>query len=184
MLFRVFPLLAGARLRQPGGALYVARERQGTGRHDNPDRYGALYASGTPESAVAERIQGFRGQTLTDADLHRPDGLAYALASIDDAGLGAVVDLDDPAELVARSLRPSAVATRRRLVTQEIARALFDEGVDGFRWWSALEASWPNATLFAERSARRLKLEGRAEVLSTAHPALRTAADALGIRLA
>ena len=55
-LFRVFPLLSGAAPTEDGGALHVARALQGPGRHDNPDRYGALYVSRVPDAAVAERL--------------------------------------------------------------------------------------------------------------------------------
>ena len=159
MLYRVFPQLPAAGPMEWGGALYVARVRQGVGRHDNPLQYGALYVSRSPESAVAESIQKFRGQTLTDADLELVDGRRYALAAIDDAALPAAglqtVDLDEPRELVQRDLRPSRIATRLRERTQPVALAIFDEGAAGIGWWSTLEASWPNVTLFAPRSLWR-----------------------------
>lgn len=182
MLYRVFPLIPGTDPSAPGGARHVPRERQGVGRHDSPDRYGALYVSRSPVSAVAERIQAFRGQAIGDADLRLRDGAVLALATFEDGALGALVDLDDPAELVARGLRPSRVATRDREATRTIARGLFDEGHAGFAWWSSLEASWSNVTLFAERAAGMLALAAEPEVLSVRHPALRSAAEAIGVR--
>jgi hypothetical protein len=163
--------------------LFVPRERQGTGRHDNPDQYGALYVSQVPESAVAERIQPFRGQQLTETDMTRRDGARYALVALDDSELGGAVDLDDPRELVRRELRPSGVATRRRDTTRRMARSLFDEGMPGFSWWSTLEAAWANITLFAERAVSSLAIEGEPEPLGIDHPTVKTAADLLGIRL-
>lgn len=183
MLYRVFPLLPGARAQEPGGPLYVPRERQGAGRHDRPERYGALYVSRVAESAIAERIQGFRGQALTDADLRLVGGARYALASFDDSALEQVIDLDDPAELSRREWRPAMVATRNRSVTRDIAARIFDEGAAGFAWWSTLESTWPNLTLFAERATPRLTLAGVPEVLTMRYPALRTAADAIGVRV-
>jgi hypothetical protein len=183
LLYRVFPHLPGGEPQDEGGPLFVPRERQGTGRHDNPDQYGALYVSRVPESAVAERIQPFRGQTLDDGDLVRRDGARYALIALEDAALTGLVDLDDPSELVRRDLRPSGVATRRRQATQGMARSLHEEGGPGFSWWSTLEAAWPNVTLFAERSVPALTLGGEPEPLSIEHPAVRAAADLLGIRL-
>ncbi len=192
MLYRVFPQLPTAGLSEWGGPLYVARVRQGVGRHDNPLHYGALYLSRSPESAVAESIQKFRGQTLTDGDLELVDGRRYALASIDDASLGdaslgdagpAVIDLDQPRELMRRDLRPSRVATRLRERTQPMALAIFDEGAAGIGWWSTLEASWPNVTLFAPRAVEHLSLAADPEPLSVSHPALITAANLLGLRL-
>jgi hypothetical protein len=163
--------------------LFVPRERQGTGRHDNPDHYGALYVSRSAESAVAERIQAFRGQTLADEDLARRDGTRYALVALNDSGLSGVVDLDDPSELVRRALRPSGVATRRREITRRMALSVYDEGVPGFAWWSTLEAAWANVTLFAQRAVAALATAGEAEPLSVDHPAVRTAADLIGVRL-
>lgn len=94
-----------------------------------------------------------------------------------------MVDLDDPTELAGRQLRPSLVATRDRGVTQGIALRLFDEGADGFVWWSTLESSWPNLTLFAERASSRLALVGDPELLTVRHSAVRLAAETLGVRL-
>jgi len=183
VLYRVFPWQPGAADTEPGGALYVPRGAQGGGRHDNPDRYGALYASRSPESAVAERLQAFRGEIVADEDLGLPGGRRYALAALDDEGIGPLIDLDDPAELVSRGLRPSTVATLRRAMTRRMALRIFEEGGSGFGWWSTLEASWPNVTLFAERAVSRLRLEEDPEPLSVHHPAVWVAADTLGIRL-
>jgi RES domain-containing protein len=161
----------------------VGRERQGAGRHDGPERYGALYAARSAVSAVAERVQIFRGRTLTDRFLQRHGGPVLALATIDDSRLGDVVDLDDPRELAARELRPSGVATHDRMATQRVASELFEEGVTGFDWWSTLEASWINVTLFAERAVPSLSLMGRPEPLTVRHPELIAAAEALGISI-
>jgi hypothetical protein len=184
LLYRVFPYIAGAAERSPGGALHVPRGRQGAGRHDYPDAYGALYASRAIESAIAERIQGFRGQTLTEADLRSRAGGRLALATFDDGSLEHIVDLDDPEELSLRNLRPSAVATQRRPVTREIALRIFIEGANGFAWWSTLESAWANVTLFAERASADLRLARPPELLTVEHPSLRLAADAIGVRLA
>jgi hypothetical protein len=64
VLYRVFPFMPSSTATDIGGALFVPRHRQGEGRHDNPEHYGALYATRIPESAVAEQLQGFRGQVL------------------------------------------------------------------------------------------------------------------------
>lgn len=178
MLFRVFGWLPDA----PPEPLRVPRDRQGGGRHDDPDRYTALYLAREAVGAVAEAIQAFRGQELTAGALVRPDGARRSLAAIDDAGLPPLLDLDDPSVLVARGLRPSGVATGVRRVTQRIAGDAFQAGAVGLSWWSTLEASWTNVTLFAER------LDGLPPVLDAApltldHPALVEAAERLGVRL-
>jgi RES domain len=181
VLYRVFPARDGADPAEDGGPLFVARALQGSSRHDNPDRYGALYATRVALSAVAERLLRFRGQRLSDADLVRADGRRYTLAEIDDAGLSAVPDLDDPQELVHRRLRPSWVATGDRSVTQPIALQAFEDGSEGFAWWSTIEAGWSNVTLFAERVIPRLRVGGRPDPLTTGHPLVRAVAERLGI---
>lgn len=184
MLYRVFPSEPGAGPSDEGGPLHVARWKQGWSRHDAVDLYGALYASRSPVSAVAELVKRYRGAELGPEHLVASGGRRYCLAGIDDGGLTALLDLDDPRELAARGLRPSRVATRERDVTQVMARRLFEESHDGFEWWSTLEASWINVTLFAERSAPRLHLADAPVPLTLDHPDLAAAADALGIDVA
>lgn len=128
MLYRVFPYLPGRGPLEPGGPLHVPRDSQGSGRHDNPERYAAMYLSRAPEAAVAERIQAFRGQSMTNRDLGRADGSVYALAAMDDGSLGGLVDLDDPTQLALRELRPSTMATRNRGTTQRISLSIYEEG--------------------------------------------------------
>jgi hypothetical protein len=182
-LYRVFSWDGASTGRQSGGPLFVARDRQGAGRHDAPARYGAWYCARDAVAAVAESIQFFRGSVLTAADFQRPTGIDKALARLwlDDEAL--IVDLDDARELVARKVRPSNVATRRRPVTQRLALAMFEEGVAGFQWWSTLEAEWANVTLFHERVVRRVRLVAPPQSLTMALPEVREAAAYLGIRI-
>jgi hypothetical protein len=186
VLYRVFRMVAGAGLTEPGGPLHVPRERQGAGRHDSPARFGAFYAARSPEAAVAESIQAFRGRDLTDADLQLVDGSVLALAAFDDAALRGLEDLDDPAVLLAEGWRPSGVASRERVTTQAMAMRVFLAGGLGLSWWSTLDAAWTNVTLFAERTiaAGMLVVAGSPERLTVRHPALVAAADHLIIPLA
>jgi hypothetical protein len=161
----------------------VPRDRQGGGRHDDPERYTALYLARERVSAVAEAIQVFRGQELSAEALVRPDGARRSIATIDDSAIPTLVDLDDPRELVARRLRPSSVASGIRRVTQRIAGDAYDSGAVGLAWWSTLEASWTNVTLFDERLASRPAVL-EAEPLTLDHPAVVEAAERLGVRLA
>ncbi len=185
MLYRVFRAAPGAGSTARGGPLYVPRERQGAGRHDDPARYAAFYAARTPEAAVAERIQAYRGRDLADADLAHPDGTVAALATIDDDALGALLDLDDPAVLTVRGWRPSRVAGRDRSVTQAMAVAAFVDGALGLSWWSTLDAAWTNVTLYAERTIARgaLRVVGT-ERLSVRHPVVQAAAAHLVLPIA
>lgn len=183
MLYRLFPWSPLAGEGEPGGPFFNPRRQQGSGRHDRPDLYGALYLSRSEVSCVAEWLAAFRGQTLVEEDLTRTDGRSWALVGFDDSRVDQLIDLDEPDELSRRSVRPSRVATQRRPVTQQLAAALFAEGAAGFCWWSTLEASWANATLFAERALPRLALAGGPRPLTVDDPAFRGAADALGVRI-
>jgi hypothetical protein len=124
-LFRVFDWDGASLGRREGGPLHVARARQGAGRHDAPDRYGAWYCSRDPLSAIAESIQYLRGHVLADDDFLRPEGRRKALVTLRaDAALN-LVDLDDPAGLGGRRLRPSQVAGRGGGVAQGLAASIF-----------------------------------------------------------
>ena len=183
MLYRLFPWDPAADAWSPGGALFNPRAQQGNGRHDNPELYGALYVTCVEVAALAEWLAGFRGQTLGPDDFARTDGRRWALVGLADAALRGMVDLDDPVELAARRMRPSRVATRSRSTTQEVASSLFAEGVPGFGWWSTLEASWPNVTLFAERALDALNVAEGPRETGIDDPVVRDAAAAIGVTL-
>ena len=182
MLYRRYPFTAGAGLAEPGGPLHVPRLDQGDGRHDNPDVFGALYLSRVPASPVAELLRDAPEGALQPALLLH-EGEPYRLAAFDDSALADLVDLDDPRTLLGRGLRPSGVATRDRERTQPIGLSIYREGASGFEWWSTIESSWINVTVFAERAADRLTLAGEPEALTLDHPAVREAADAVGVLL-
>ncbi|MBI2762227.1 MAG: RES domain-containing protein [Chloroflexi bacterium] len=183
MLYRLFPWDPSAAAASPGGPLFNPRLQQGSGRHDNPALYGALYTGRLEVSAVAEWLAGFRGQRLGPDDFGRTDGRRWALVGLDDGALRGLVDLDDPGELVLRHLRPSGVATRTRSSTREVAGALFAEGIPGFGWWSTLEASWPNVTLFAERVVNVIRVADGPREIGIEDPVVRAAAAAIGVTL-
>jgi hypothetical protein len=133
-------------------------------------------------SPVAEQLRALQARAITDRHLVR-EGARLSLAAIDDAGLNDLLDLDDPRNLLHRSLRPSGVATTNREVTQPMAVAIYEEGVPGFEWWSTIEASWINVTLFEDRVTERLTIVGEPEPLTLDHPAVRDAAEAVGVLL-
>jgi hypothetical protein len=180
IFWRVLPWDPSARPAAPGGALWFPRPFQGTARHDNPPRYGCLYATEEPVSAIAEALAPFRGTGDLEPDMLTRMGRPLALARLElrDAQL---LDLDDPAVLLDAGLRPSQVATNRRAVTQSDAARLFDAHPDvaGLRWWSTLEAGWINATLF-DRAARSLRVRG-VKPLEPAAEDVRAAAAFLGL---
>lgn len=181
ILWRVLPWDPSARPAAPGGALWFPRPFQGAGRHDDPARYGCLYVCEQPVSAIAEALAPFRGTGELQPELLSRMGRPLALAQLGLADGAALVDLDDPAVLAAESLRPSAVATSRRAATQAYATRLFEAHAEaaGLRWWSTLEASLINVTLF-ERAARSLSVR-RVTPLATDDDHVRAAALLLGL---
>lgn len=181
-LFRVFPFDERAAPGESGGALFWPRWLQGSGRHDNPDRYGCMYVSESEVSGLAEALAPFRGSgPLLPAMLVRA-GLPLGLARLSlDERAGVPRDLDDPTVLAAEELRPSQVATGDRGVTQAYAAELFDRDprAAGIRWWSTLESLWANVTLF-DRAARALRLESVVALFPDDDP-VRAAAGFLGL---
>lgn len=182
-LFRVFSWDRSSRGSGPGGPFFVPRQRQGSGRHDNPFLYGAFYCSLEPVSCIAEALQPFRGQMLTEQDLRRPANWILALASFELSDVVSLVDLDDPRQLHARQLRPSVVATTDRSKTQSLARRIFEEEAAGFLWWSTLESLWMNCTLFQERVLSKAHIATQPQALSLDDPTFIAAAKQLGVQL-
>jgi RES domain len=180
-LWRTLPLDRRAAADEVGGALWFPREQQGYGRHDNPDLYGCLYVAEAAASAVAEALADFRGTGRLTASMLTQLGRPLALAEIALPDEAVVIDLDDPAVLVAGALRPSRVATRARGITQGIAADLYRAHPEAaaVRWWSTLEASWINLTVF-DRAAPRLTATEVAE-LRIDDSVVRNAAALLGL---
>lgn len=182
-LYRVFDWDRASFGRTDGGPLFVARTLQGRGRHDKPSQFVAWYCSRDAVSAVAESVQRFRGQAIEDDDFIRPNGRVKALVGFELDDALPLVDLDDPAELSARDLRPSHVASSNRTETQRIAASLFRDGATGFSWWSTLEAAWTNVTLFYERALPHVRVATPPRPLSTHDGHVRAAAARLDIGL-
>ena len=182
IVYRVFPLDAGARPADPGGALWWPRSLQGTARHDNPGRYACMYVSEVEVSTVAEALAPFRATGELTPDLLVRAGLPLAVASLELDDAARVIDLDDPEILLRERLAPSRVATRQRVVTQADAAGLFDRHPEavGMRWWSALESSWLNLTLFDRVAGAGLELADT-RLLSTSDESVREAAAFLGL---
>ncbi len=184
ILWRLLPVVPDVAPSSRGGALWFPRELQGTGRHDNPDRYGCLYLSESPMSAVAEALAQFRGAGVLSQGMLIRANLPLALVQVDCADDQGLVDLDDPEVLTRTRLRPSRVATKARAVTQAYAARIFDAhpAAVGLRWWLTLEASLTNFTLY-DRAAAALRLVD-VDLLTLEHSATREAADLLGLAIA
>lgn len=182
-LWRALPLDRRAAPEREGGALWFPRLWQGGGRHDNPDLYGCLYVSEEPVSAVAELLAPFRGTGELLPQMLVRFGMPVSLAALElESGVTAV-DLDDPSTLLASDLRPSLVATRHRALTQRQAAELHGAHAEAIalRWWSTLESSWINWTLF-DRAAPHLAVD-EVRKLTVADAVVLEAADLLGLAL-
>lgn len=155
IVHRCFTRQRGVASREPGGPLWIAREHQGAGRHDNPTRYGCLYVGTQEIASVVELLAPLKGRLLHHDDLGVHGApLAVAAIELDEVEL---IDLDDPRTLARERLRPSLVATRERELTQRQALTLFQKHprAAGLRWWSRFESQWINLTLF-DRASRKL----------------------------
>ena len=181
-LYRVFPWDR----RAPGGAPFspsFVPAQQGSGRFDLADSP-VLYLGESPDHPVGEVLQGFRGRPFRDGALRR-FGHPLALVRIDvptDVAAG-IIDLDDPARLVALSLRPSDVASDDRLRTRETAARIHDAGATGLRWWSRLSGDWHGVVLFLARAPFARLTVGRPEVLTRDHASVVAACRLLAITL-
>ena len=132
-------------------------------------------------SAVAEALAPFRGRGALTASMLERAGRRLSLLALDLREPAGLLDLDEPQTLAAEGLRPSRVATRVRASTQRDALALFEthRRATGLRWWSTIEASWINVTLFY-LPRRRLRMRS-VELLSPDHEVVRDAASELGL---
>jgi hypothetical protein len=130
---------------------------------------------------VAELLAPFRGTGALIPSMLVRAGLPLALVGLDLGEGGTVIDLDDPVVLQGEGLRPSQVATRRRSMTQIQAAEIHAAHADAvaMRWWSTLESSWINWTLF-EQAAPSLELAEIAQ-LDVDDPVVLEAAEFLGL---
>ena len=147
--YRVFPFLANAPARQPGGPLYVPPQ-SGSGRLDNPDIYSVLYLGKSPAGAIAEAFGRF--PEWTPAILRGSPSLAgsmRALARYELDPRESLCDLDDPRQLLRLRLRPSHVVSRDCIRTRSWARRIFETRTcAGISWWSYYDPRWTSVGLW------------------------------------
>lgn len=180
-LWRVFPWDPDAEAGAPFSPSFVP-PRQGAGRFDLPDA-AVLYLAESPEHAVAERIQGWRGQALEPFDL--TDGqhpLALVSVTLAAQPTSAIADCCDPAVLVRLEVRPDVLASRDLARTRAIALAVRERGHVGLRWWSSLGGDWHTMVLFLDRVEAGAFSWGEPERLTLEHAAVEAACAQLGIR--
>ena len=180
LAYRVFPHLPTAAPGRPGHPRYEHRPQQG-GRVDHPDHH-VWYLALRPEVAVGET---FGNHDVWDASLFSFPALPGARRALgvyrlpDDLR---VLDLDDPAQLVRLSLRPTQVVSRLA-VTQAWGHRIWGERDphdhaahrwQAVAWWSYHRPSWQVLA-----SWRAPELEA-VEPLDLDHVAVREASRALG----
>lgn len=181
-LWRVFPWDERAEDGAPFSARFVP-PGQGSGRFDLPATP-VLYAAEAPDHAVAEKIQRFRGQDLADYDLtewQRPISLAEL--ELPAGAAERIADLCDPALLARHAIRPDEIAAHALRTSQAVAARVYELGHSGLRWWSAFRGEWHTVVLFLDRVPIERVAFSTPTPLTTAHPAVRQAADALSIRI-
>ncbi|MGQ0816302.1 MAG: RES family NAD+ phosphorylase [Gemmatimonadota bacterium] len=185
-LWRVFPFDPAAREGEPFSAGFLPPAMtQGSGRFDLPDSgVAVMYLAESPEHAVAELMQGFRGAVLETEDLTRY-GKRLALVSVVIARprRAAIFDLCSAPNLAAEAISPDNTAARTRATTQAIAGQLYSAGYAGLRWWSTFFGEWHTVVLFRNRLRRSDLTFGTATALDLDNAHVIEAANALGIAL-
>src|SRR5580658_4195432 len=130
---------------------------------------------------LVEALAPFRATGRLSASMLVREGQPLALTRLELDDHGGLVDLDSPQVLIDVGLRPSQVATGARTVTQAYAERIFDEHPHalGLRWWSTIEASFTNLTLY-DRAVPHMRFI-EATRLTVEHQAVREAAAVLGL---
>jgi hypothetical protein len=181
-LYRVLYYIPGAAPTEPGGVLFLPT--QGGGRIDNPADYDTLYVGSSKAGVCAEVFN--RGKYRKEWTLEMLRGLPSVPSSrrvlgwyeVDDAA--PICNLDDPRELIPRSLRPSNVITRDYTQSQAWALRIFAEmRWVGISWWSYHDARWASVGLWERTTIARFGFDE----LSLDDPAIIEAAGVLSIRI-
>lgn len=182
-LWRIFPWNQEARPGDPFTPDYLPPE-QGAGRFDIPQYSLVRYLAESPDHAVGEMIQGFRGRKLLPVGLLRA-GYPLALVSIQcgKSVIDRIVDCCDPKVLQKHNVRPDMLASRDRDVTRGIARRFYEAGAAGLRWWSAFSGDWHTVVLFESAVDPKELQMGTPEILTVNTPVVQHAAQILDVEL-
>ncbi len=142
---------------KPGSPVYIPRDKQGRGRHDIPQIDGMFYCSFSSHSAIAEQLYDFMNIKINDSIFNLSNGWTQALAEIEIKGTIKLADLNDSKLLVKYDIKPSEVVTSDIERTQQLAEFFHRKKYDGIKWFSSIESSWTNVSLFASRTHSILK---------------------------
>jgi hypothetical protein len=182
-LWRAFEWDAAARPGTPGSPSFVPSGQHG-GRFDQHDQPPILYLAESAAHALGEVLQAFRGRTLRASHLFRNGKpLAVVRVELPPAVVDVIADCTDAATLQRLHIRPDELAHHDRVVTQAVGRRIYNAGVPGFRWWSALTGGWHSVVLFVDRCPPKRWSWGTPERVTPTHPAVVAAAERLGITL-
>ena len=160
--------------------MYEHRPQRG-GRIDSPDYY-VWYLGRAPEAAVGEAFGNLQTWDASMFDVPYVPGARRALGVFQLPDDLRVLDLDNPAELLERGLRPTQMVVRNLAVTQRWGSDIWDERDphDGstrrwqaVQWWSYHHPSW---AVLASWTRPELV---RVEPLDLTSPAVSDAAQAL-----
>lgn len=182
-LYRVFPWIESAASDEAGGVFFVPP--QGTGRIDNPEHYGVLYASDSAAGAIAEAFTRNPYRMHWTPRMLRPrlPDAVTAIAEITPRASDILLcDLDEPQQLAAQALKPSNVITRERTATQTWALHIFEQRrFAGIRWWSCHESRWGAVGWWNVQSLRKSTVT--IQPLSLGDESLQEAARTLSISI-
>ena len=179
LVYRVIPYLPAARRGQPGHPLYEHRPQRG-GRIDHPD-YHVWYLSRLAEAACGETFGNLARWDPSMLEFPQLPGARRALGVYQLPDQLRILDLDDPAQLVRLSLRPTQIVIRNPTVTRAWGHRIWSE-VDphtgerawqAVSWWSYHRPSWSVLASWSRPQCLRV------ETLEPGHPALVDAATAL-----
>jgi hypothetical protein len=193
--WRVFPWDATAAPGDPFTPQYVLPAGLQTGGRFDLSNIPTLYiALDNPAHALSEVLQSLRGRRQIRASHLRRQvrgrpGFYHPLAIVEtwipNDIYDALPDLGNPETLVRLAIRPDALASTDRAITQRISRTLHDDhGLSGFRWWSAFRGVWHVGVLYMDRVDRFRIHYGQPDPLHLAHPLVQAAADELKMGVA
>ena len=180
LAYRVFPYLPTAAAGQPGHPRYEHRPQR-EGRIDHPDYY-VWYVCRQPEAAAGEVFGDLAGWDDSMFDFPLLPGSRRALGVYRLPDTLRVLDLDDPAELLERSLRPTQIVTRNLSVTQAWGSRIWNERDphdstrrrwQAVQWWSYHRPFWDVLGSWEQPALDHV------EDLDLDHAAVRDAAAAL-----
>lgn len=190
ILYRVLAYDSSAAPGSIGSVDYI-HHSAGQGRLDNPTEYTCLYLAESPAGAIGESFQNLAiwsdGMFQTP---YLPTG-KRALAHFSVPDRLAVLDLDDPRNLLDNALRPTQVVSPVRTETQSWALRLFREPAlrggrkwDAIRWWSFVFPKWGVLGVFLPVGGRIPYTCECIEPLHVGHSAVRDAATSMNRRIA